>query len=209
MKTLTVAQRAWLAGLFDGEGCFSIYLSIHKPTQSRPNGRRRYALQISLINTSTEAIYLIQSWFGGKVYRHSGGCWVWKLCKRDSQIAFIKCIQSYFVIKASQAKIALEYLNTVLDDKKFGYHPISREIQEIRKSCYQRISAEKEKYSTKKIHCKAKVKSSEIAGNPERAICSQANKEGSETIMETPRGDRIVRHSEESEITDSYGHTVS
>lgn len=49
-------------------------------------------------------------------------------------------------------------------------------------------------------------KSSKLTGNPERAIRSQVPKgKGSETIMETPKGDGIVRHSEESETTGSQG----
>jgi len=211
MKTLSAVQLAWLAGFFDGEGCISIFHIVEKPTQLRPKGRTRYALQISITNTSVSALALVHTWFGGKLYKHSRGCWVWKLCGRNLQRDFLQAVQSYLHIKSAQAAIALEYLATVIDDKTYGYCPLTPESEAIRKSCFERASAEKDKYSTKGAHRRSNVKIPETAGTPERAICNQASirEEGSETIIGTPKGDGIVRHSKELEITGRYGHKKS
>ena len=139
----------WLAGFFDGEGCISMYLALWKPDKLRSKGRGRYVMQISIINTALDVLQLTHEIYGGKLYRHSKGRWARKLCGRDLQRRFLNDLSPSMRIKARQAQLAFDYLDTVLDDKKHGYHPISDESQAIRKHCFEEMKLEKAKYSTK------------------------------------------------------------
>jgi hypothetical protein len=118
-------------------------------------------------------------------------------------------ILPYSKIKTQQIKVGLDYLDTVLDHKKYGYHPIDSQSSRIRETCYRLLQEEKDKYSTKGAFRKVgPTKIPETAGTPERTICNEASKEErSETIMGTSKDDGIVRHSEESESTDATART--
>lgn len=141
-------SKEYIAGFFDGEGCISMNFSVERPTKIRPKGRTRHALQTSITNTSKDILVLIHSMYGGKVYRHSSGCWVWKICHRDLQKNFLNDVMPYLMLKNLQAKIALRYLDTVLENGN-GYNPIGESTKEIRKECFIGLKEDKRRFSTK------------------------------------------------------------
>lgn len=138
-------DKNWIAGFFDGEG--SIYINWC----NRKDNRSRYGLQISITNTADDVLSQVQLMYGGRVYHHSEGCSVWKICHRDLQIFFLKEMLPLLRIKKPQAEIALRYLSTVLDDKKHGYHPLPSETVSVREQCYQGLQAEHKKFTCKKV----------------------------------------------------------
>lgn len=126
-------ELAWIAGFFDGEGCVCIYRSKEAPSQLRRNGRGRHVLTLSLTQKTKEILDWVASMFGGRVekYRTSKPCYTWTLCGRDKQRAFIYAVLPYLKLKKRQAELALEYLDTVLDEKQ-GYSPTPNDVLEIR-----------------------------------------------------------------------------
>jgi hypothetical protein len=100
-------ERAWLAGIIDGEG--SISISDH-----RKKGRW-FRLDLDVGMTHRETIYRIQTLTGRgnidlrepKKEEHSQ-CWIWRVSGPDAQ-AILKEIKPYLVTKRDHAETALEF----------------------------------------------------------------------------------------------------
>jgi len=184
----------WLAGFFDGEGC--IYIQHNTARRVDRKGmhlRNSYQLQVTITQNDKEVLQEIQSVFRGQVYRHHGRrCYRWRACSLTA-LPFLIAIQPYVKIKKDQVDYAIKFLETIREHN-LGSQRISDDIVAYRAKLANAI----------KLAKVGPLKTSETAGTPERTIRSQASQEeGSETIMEAPKGDGIVRHFEESEITDA------
>jgi len=59
---MTVPSDAYLAGLFDGEGCIGVY-----PQRDNRDGGMRYALQMNIANTNLPALQSIREHYGGEI----------------------------------------------------------------------------------------------------------------------------------------------
>lgn len=103
-------QRAYAAGLFDGEGCISISRFL------KSNGHHRYSLTASVHMADREAIEWLQETWGGRIYPAGQGdaknkpTFIWRLC--DSwAIAFLHDIFPYVRLSKVRAKahLAVEF----------------------------------------------------------------------------------------------------
>lgn len=100
---------AYIAGLFDGEGCIII-------ERSRPYNRAtvRHWLHVSIANTNKEVLDWIQECFGGAVRRTGNPrgnrqvCWGWYI-KSASALLFLTSLLPYLRIKRAQADIAIQF----------------------------------------------------------------------------------------------------
>lgn len=111
---------AYFAGFFDGEGC--IQITKRKPYAKMKNPS--YTLQVSLHNTHKGVIDKLQDLFGGYVGEHKqkakDGCarlWQWSLHAKMAN-AFLDAVSPYLIIKAPEAKIALEFRQEI--SKRIG-----------------------------------------------------------------------------------------
>ena len=101
---------AYMAGLFDGEGC------IHIAKLRRPESKRgcHFGLVATIGMTSEFLLELYRSQFGGSVYcypRLKGNrrpCWQWIIRSRQA-VAFLKAIRPYLLLKANEADLAIEF----------------------------------------------------------------------------------------------------
>jgi len=101
---------AYMAGLFDGEGC------IHIAKLKRPESKRgcHFGLVATIGMTSEFLLELYHSQFGGSVYCYTKPrgnrklCWQWIIRSRQA-VAFLKAIRPYLLLKADEADLAIEF----------------------------------------------------------------------------------------------------
>lgn len=106
---------AYLAGLFDGEGCVRVALMNRGATQKRRQRKVIY-LGIEVANTYEPIMYWLQTNFGGHVYkvkrnkRTDNTCWSWHL-HGDSLKLLLSLIIPYSRIKKEELLVLLEAVN--------------------------------------------------------------------------------------------------
>lgn len=108
MLNLTETEKAYLAGLFDGEGCIGLY-----------KDKRNYVVHISITNTDIRLItWLQQHLCMGNIQTRSvvdkpeyHQAWEWRTRSRKDALAFLLIIRPFLVSKAEQADLLLSYLD--------------------------------------------------------------------------------------------------
>lgn len=110
----TEVELAWLAGLFDGEGC----VSISKSTKKRVGGTETicHNLVISITNNDEKAMTRIMEITGeGKTYFRDNGQWgkIWQW--QTSALIAVRILDRmmpYLVVKKRESEIGLELAKT-------------------------------------------------------------------------------------------------
>jgi len=110
MTDIDIGQHlAYTAGLFDGEGSVTIAVDNR-------NGRRgSWQLQVAVSLTILEPLERLTGFWGGSICapRKRLGClqaYTWVVKGQNAGI-FLHDIQPWLIIKSTQARLALEYLN--------------------------------------------------------------------------------------------------
>ncbi len=99
-------ELAYIAGLFDGEGCVNIHTSKHKSGQY-------HDLRVFINNTAPELLLFCSRIFGGKL----------RLCKRQlpehdlyhwelyatRAETFLRAVEPYLILKKDKAALALSF----------------------------------------------------------------------------------------------------
>lgn len=103
---MELTELAYMAGLFDGEGCIQI-------VKNKGNGRGRHYLRCSLEMTNEELPKSLQAYFGGTVRRRNlplprQNQWEWKTTTNTAYL-FLKAIYPYLRLKKVEADVALEF----------------------------------------------------------------------------------------------------
>lgn len=123
----TIAELAYLAGLLDGEGCFSINDKRKSPRKSKglrkPRkeyiGQINFTTQVSICNCNLEVLNWCKEKFGGlisiakkpgKPHWDIKKAWVMP-CGQSKEI--IQCILPYLIIKKNQAILMIEARNII------------------------------------------------------------------------------------------------
>lgn len=122
---MTKLDKAYLAGLFDGEGCITF----------RYGNNRNKTPAITITNNNEAIIRYIYLIYGGNVYKkwkksekHSD-CFVWQATKQIQRIHFIKDIRPYVKIKKEVVELVYKFLvSRTNNGLKVGYHlPFTKE----------------------------------------------------------------------------------
>jgi len=106
---------AYLAGLIDGEGSFTIQkIAVEKIAKSSKSVSPKYLGYFSIGMLDKEPIDLIQASIGkGKVYEERvperRSIWRIRFGGRETLIPFIKQLLPYLIVKKKQAKLLLEF----------------------------------------------------------------------------------------------------
>ena len=121
MNILSETQRAYLAGLIDGEGC----ISISSGTQQAKRGVAfpQFGCKMYISNTNLIILQTVQSWVGeGKITmvrrassmkeKNWKAVYNWSIYSRIMR-QFLPIIFPYLIIKKEQAELALSFLDTV------------------------------------------------------------------------------------------------
>lgn len=127
---------AYLAGLFDGEGC------IHIARNKRPDCPKgvQYQLVAKVSMASEYLCHLYQMSFGGRVHRdkkykdYHKQMWTWVVASREAQ-SFLSTISPYLIEKKAQAILGLKFQATKAPTKaakgRRGFLPQSDEIKAV------------------------------------------------------------------------------
>lgn len=148
MNDITEVDKAYAAGLFDGEG------SVQIPFPKNTNGVRYHKLQVSVANTDPRPLLWLKERFGGDVSHllripktgtKPGLRWA---CGNRIAAAFLEAVRPYLIIKAEQTDIALAFRETVRKPggMTHGRHgtaknPVTLAIVETREGLRQRLMA--------------------------------------------------------------------
>lgn len=104
MNKMTEAERAYLAGMIDGEGCIHIAC----------NRQRYYFLMVAIVGTIENHIRACHEMAGIGSIRHTvrpgsnADMWRWQLVSHDA-VALLKATLPYLILKADQARLALRF----------------------------------------------------------------------------------------------------
>lgn len=124
MQTLSVADKAYLAGLIDGEGCITILRQLR-------GGRYDYSLALIVQMGEPDILQYCQTTTGLGTLHHNSikgrGTWRWQLRKRAAA-ELLGQVRPYLRVKAEQADRALE----------FAAGPVE---QSFRKAIYETLRA--------------------------------------------------------------------
>lgn len=99
---------SYLAGLFDGEGSFSIQVSV-RDYKGHENVLFNPRMTMTL-KYGNDCLYLLQERFGGQIYRYKEGEARWNLSRREPLIAAAEALRPHLRIKAAICNRFLEAL---------------------------------------------------------------------------------------------------
>lgn len=107
----SVAELAYIAGLFDGEGSVTI--------RSSKGLRRPHALLCQITQESNEALLVVHRLFGGSLFdqpRHNSPNplpeFHWSIYAKSAK-EFLVAIRPYLLVKADVADLGLQFQSTV------------------------------------------------------------------------------------------------
>lgn len=151
MRAATEAERAWMAGFMDGEGCFTITKQIRK---GRPSPA--YRVQVNVSNTDVRGLQLFIECYGGTFYevQESRGdrrglkwadAYVWHCCDGVLE-RFINDLRPYLRMKGEQADLVMEFHKNKDGfarkgkvGQRFGSAPLSAAEVEYREGLRERV----------------------------------------------------------------------
>ncbi len=141
MKEISVEDKAYFAGLFDGEGCVNI---------TKDNKQISYELRVLFHITYASVLYEMESLFGGgvsiinmeKVKDYPSSInrikycnenidnhkqsYTYSLCSKEAWV-FLKIVYPYCREKKEQARIAIEFYNRKRDGRYGGLSDSERQ----------------------------------------------------------------------------------
>ena len=119
MITTNKEDWSYLAGLFDGEGTFSIYQNSGNYKTTASGDKKQYNFtnsRVEITNTNVDLMEWLVKHFGGVYYTHRRAksvhkmAYSWRPKGKKNTENIILGIIPYLVIKPQQANIVLEYL---------------------------------------------------------------------------------------------------
>ncbi len=127
------ANLAYLAGLFDGEGSFSI---------KHNNSNSVYSPCVAIGMTQLEGIELVVEMFGGKVRKdltsnRKSVMYRWEISKRSDVFFVLKSLLPYLRVKKALALLLLSFCDG--EHKKGGRGTTSLQEQERRKELHIKV----------------------------------------------------------------------
>ena len=103
---ITETQKAYAAGLLDGEGTIGV----------NKTGGTGY--QIGIANLNMQMLEFLQSTFGGKIYRQGNKNYKrWELFTKKEVLEFLLLVEPYLIVKKKQSQLMIELLNTRVHKK--------------------------------------------------------------------------------------------
>ncbi len=126
---LTEAEKGYLAGLFDGEGCIGYY---ERCTKNVPY----HSASLHICMTEKHAVEWIMKRVGyGKIsFSEKSGnrksVWSWQLCNKPQILEVLLFIRPYLLVKAEQVDVVLALWET---EKTFPARVVSDELINLRK----------------------------------------------------------------------------
>lgn len=134
-------DRAYAAGLIDGEGC--IFITMTAKNGRRVNPRPSYTLRIAVSMTHRPTLEWLQATMGGCLHEvhHKAPagkrwkrCWKWHTSGARAA-SVIRAISPYLRVKAAEAEVALAFQDRI------GGGPLTDEELDIREDLKAQLSS--------------------------------------------------------------------
>ncbi len=132
---------AYVAGLFDGEGCVRI-------AKNKTRKNACYQLYVSINMTDPRAIKKVSETFGGKIYLSRKASkpthrtlYSWVVCSQAAA-TFLRTIRSFLIVKTEEVNMALEFQAHINScGRQWGRGKnLSKSIIDYRETMFQKIS---------------------------------------------------------------------
>jgi hypothetical protein len=142
-RMVSETDKAYIAGLVDGEGCVRIW-KVGSPRQLDKMNRKTpiYNPWLSIANNNVEVLRWIQSLYGGRLQPHNRTrpvqAWVLVLTSRAAE-RILKDIVPYLRIKKPQTEVVLGYYQENME--LYGCKGVPEEEVSRREELYQRALA--------------------------------------------------------------------
>jgi len=128
---------AYIAGIFDGEGCLMVGKYPNKG-----NKNLGYRSFMSLANTNIPLLVYVKGIIGGKIVKQSikgryAGSFCYTLTLSSNEVR--KCLPNlinYLIVKKEQAEVLLSFLERQANNASA---PVSDELLNFYESCYQKL----------------------------------------------------------------------
>ena len=139
-------ELAWMAGIFDGEGCISIGHVSPNVRNDLKNPSYRLTVKVTMGHEPT--IRRVAEIVGvGTVHRHqarsiaANESWSWVAMARNAEMAIV-LLRPWLLTKADEADVALEFMRLpdVKRGGKGGSQPIDRGLLERKHELYLRCA---------------------------------------------------------------------
>ena len=122
MVELSETDKAYIAGLFDGEGSVGYYFR-----------KRAHSVVISLVNTNFQVLpWLLDRIPVGTLYTRKRGTWKesWEISIRKvaDVVIFLSTIRPYLIIKADQVDLLLSHLSAEQEIYRANYRKLPDHI---------------------------------------------------------------------------------
>lgn len=131
-------EKAYVAGLVDGEGSISLTSYLHRI------GREHWVLKVGISNRYLPVLEQLRTQYEGNIHRSGSSrapnrqpCYEWILTGRDRQIRFLLDVQPFARIKQEQVKLALSYLRTIGSGSSLGRGKHLTTTQEEKRAALQ------------------------------------------------------------------------
>jgi hypothetical protein len=144
-------HRAYIAGLFDGEGCVSVHKILDKRAKNIDEKIYRYQLKVFVVSTDKKMIDFINSHYKGciserKIYKENHqDQWAWMLGGKKA-IYFLKDIVEYTITKKQQIQLAIEWEDTIVNSRykmtdgiRVKRLQIYKDIKSLKSPSYQNV----------------------------------------------------------------------
>jgi hypothetical protein len=139
LAKLPDTTRAYIAGVYDGEG--SMYIGLQSRSRSTP----LHFLEISIANTDRSLLEWIQAQCGGRVSRKANvkdkrykPGWTWKASAQQAAL-FLEWLSPFLRVKSSQAEVAIAFQKRVSLCASTSYKGLAKEEAEWRESQRQKL----------------------------------------------------------------------
>ena len=111
---MTEAERAYAAGIMDGEGCFTVLRRHERTNKGQAVHRAWYVAAVNVTNTERAMLEWMQVRWGGSIYGKASlsprsglpgkKCWHWSLTAKALE-PFLEDVQPYLVVKYQQCRL--------------------------------------------------------------------------------------------------------
>lgn len=133
-------QKAYLAGIVDGEGCISINKTRNKSVRHK---HPYYQVRLRVAMTTYEPIQSIQTWCGGIVSltKRKGSrkpIYEWLLLN-DKAINVLKLIKPYLLLKQKQTEIVINFRDYYHTHSGYGRAETPIEVSILREEYFQQM----------------------------------------------------------------------
>ena len=142
---MTDTQIAYVAGIFDGEGC----IFIHEKNPRKRGKSTNFELEIYVVNTNMPMLQFVQRVCGGnisknglRIHLRDGrlGRQSWRWAAQSRKAAdLLRQLLPYLIVKYDQAVLALQFAETKVNRQ--GRGRLKVEDLELRRSLAEQIKA--------------------------------------------------------------------